>query len=170
MLACLASCGSGDDLAGVEEALAHLITARFAPSGLSVPRGATLTVDLEVLCDYNALLQGSLGIRGTLDPQHRLPDGLRATFVNPPEITGSPIDANGVVHVPCAGSTGDPNLRVAHLPVRVEAAAGMAPTSATLLGFVEIEPERAGGPSKDTTLANLAVTVTAGSGGNTPGS
>jgi hypothetical protein len=37
-------------------------------------------------------------------------------------------------------------------------------TSATLVAYVEVEPLTQGEPSKDSTLAELVVTVTAGEG------
>ena len=81
-----------------------------------------------------------------------------------PGCGGSPSGgAGGFAVFPCTDAHATPSLRIAHVEVRVRSLAN-APTSATLVALVEVEPLNVGGPSKDSTLANLGVTVTAGEG------
>jgi hypothetical protein len=155
----LAGCGGGATGAdSFVESLARLLTARFVPASLAMPRGSTRTVDLEVVCDWAGLNTafGRLGIRVRLDPDRTLPAGFSATL-------NRPLDTNGFAVFPCTGVHPDPNLRIAHVAVEVRSLAN-APTSATLGAFVEVEPLLSGDPSKDSTRADLAVTVTPGEG------
>jgi hypothetical protein len=143
------------------ESLVRLLSARFVPASVVVPRGASRTVDFEVTCDNAGLntVFGRLSIRVKLDPERRLPEGVTAVFVDP-----SPPDASGFRLYPCNGTHADPNLRIAHLPVRVQAAGNVAPATVTLVGYVEVEPLTTGTPSKDSTLADLPVMVVVGEG------
>ena len=57
----------------------------------------------------------------------------------------------------------NPNLRMVRVAVQVQAAPTAAPTtSLTLVGYVQVEPLETGGPSKDATFAQLAITVLPG--------
>ena len=162
----LSACGGSPAGAGpFVESLVRLLDARFVPTAIAVPRGATRTVDFEVVCDKAGLdtVFGRLGIRVRLDPNRSLPVGVTATIQG-----GSP-DAEGFVLVPCNGTHPDPNLRIAHVAVRVAAAPSTAPTSTTLVGYVEVEPLQSGEPSKDSTRADLAVTVIVGEGAGPTG-
>ncbi len=157
----LSACGGGPAGAGpFVESLVRLLDARFVPTAVAVPRGATRTVDFEVVCDKAGLdtVFGRLGIRVKLDPNRTLPEGITAT------IPGVSTDASGFALVPCNGAHPDPNLRIAHVAVRVAAASSIAPTTTTLVGYVEVEPVVSGEPSKDSTRADLAVSVIVGEG------
>jgi hypothetical protein len=160
--AALAGCGGGPGgSSDFLESLVRLLSARFVPASISMPRGSTRAVDLEVSCDRAGLDTpfGRLGIRVKLDPESRLPLGLSGTLVNV-----GPLDRDGFALIPCTSATTDPNLRVAHVAVQVQAAANAPVTPATLVAFVEVEPLTPGQPSKDSTRADLAITVTGGEG------
>ena len=156
----LPGCGGSPNGVGGDfiESLVRLLSARFDPSGVAVPRGFSRTVDFEVTCDKDALDTnfGRLGIRVKLDPEHRLPEGVTATMVPGP-------DADGFSQVPCNGAHSNPSLRLARLPVRVQAAGNVAPVTVTLVGYVEVEPLPPA-PPKDSTRADLAVTIVVGEG------
>lgn len=163
LAAALAGCG-GSGTQGANdfvESLVRLLSARFVPASLTVPRGSTRAVDLEVTCDRAGLDTpfGRLGIRVKLDPEGRLPAGVTGTMVNV-----GPLDSGGFALIPCTGAHPDPNLRIAHVAVQVQAAVNTPVTTATLVAFVEVEPLVRGEPSKDSTRAELAITVTAGEG------
>jgi len=155
--AALAGCGGGE----FAESFVRLISARFVPAGVTLPRGATRTVVFEVTCDSAALDTpfGRLGLRVKLDPQRRLPGGLSASLA-----TAGPTDSEGFTRIPCNGAHTDPDLRIAQVSVQLQAAADLAPMTATLTGYVEIEPLITGEPSKDSTQADLAITVSGGEG------
>lgn len=160
LLATSAGCGGGPTGSGdFLESLARLLSARFVPASVTVLRGTTRPVDLEVVCDRAALNTpfGRLGIRVRLDPDHRLPEGVAAT------VSGSP-DRSGFVLFQCTGAHADPSLAVAHVAVQVQAAPGARPTAVTLVGEVEVEPLTSAAASKDSTRAELAITVPAGEG------
>ncbi|HET9317989.1 MAG TPA: hypothetical protein VFQ51_20510, partial [Vicinamibacteria bacterium] len=93
LVVALPGCGGNPNRSAGEfvESLVRLLSARFVPSTVVVPRGATRTVDFEVTCDNAALNTtfGRLGIRVRLDPERRLPPGLAAT------IAGSAPDPRG---------------------------------------------------------------------------
>jgi hypothetical protein len=162
LVAPLAGCGGGE----FAESLARLLAARFVPAPASVPRGGMRTVDFEVTCDKAALDTpfGRLGLRIRLDPQHVLPVGFSAMLPN-----AGPADNEGFVLVPCTGAHADPQLRIAHVAVQVQVAANAAAGAATLTGYVEVEPLLQGQPSKDSTLADLAITVSASESPTSPG-
>ena len=109
-------------------------------------------------CDNDALntVFGRLGIRIKLDPNHRLPGAVSAT------LPGA-LDADGFYQTPCSTPTADPGLRIAHVPVVVNVAAGTAALSTTLEAYIEVEP-LVPQPSKDSTVAQAALTVGAGGG------
>lgn len=163
LVGALPGCGGNPNGGAGEfvESLVRLLSARFVPSSVVVPRAAARTVEFEVACDKAGLdtVFGRLGIRAKLDPERRLPEGVTATFVDAP----SP-DPSGFRLYPCTGLHPDPNLRIAHLSVRVQAAANVAPTTVTLLGYVEVEPLNPNELSKDATRADLAITVVVGEG------
>ena len=162
LAAALPGCGGGPQGASdFVESLVRLLSARFVPASITVPRGSTSAVDLEVTCDRAGLDTpfGRLGIRVKLDPDGRLPAGVTGTMVNV-----GPLDSGGFALIPCTGAHPDPNLRIAHVAVQVQAAANAPVTSATLVAYIEVEPLVRGEPSKDSTRAELAVTVTAGEG------
>ena len=158
----LPGCGGNPNglAADFVESLVRLLSARFVPSAVVVPRGATRTVDFEVTCDKAGLDTpfGRLGIRAKVDPDGRLPEGVTATLLN-----ANSLDASGFSHYRCDGTHPDPNLRIAHLSVRVQAAANVAPMAVTLVGYVEVEPLDPA-PSKDGTRADLPITVVVGEG------
>jgi hypothetical protein len=160
LLTAIAGCGGNTGASDFVESLVRLLNARFVPSSVNVPRGATRTVELEVTCDKAGLdtVFGRLGIRVKLDPLRTLPAGITATLVGAP----AP-DGEGFSLVPCNALHNDPNLRLAVLQVRIQAAVSTAPTTTSLLGLVEVEP-LAGAPSKDSTRAELAINVPAGEG------
>jgi len=161
LAAVLAGCGGGD----FAEQFVKLITARFVPASISPPRGSTANVDLEVSCDRAGLDTpfGRLGVQVKLDPEHRLPAGITAT----PQ--GASPDPNGFYTFPCNTPTGSPDLRVAHVAVRIVVGAEVAATTYILVGFVQIEPLDDTEPSKDSTTAELAIHISTAPTPSTPG-
>lgn len=161
LVAALPGCGGGTGTGAGDfvESLVRLLSAQFVPASVTVPRGTTRTVDFEVVCDWSGLNTafGRLGIMVKLDPDRSLPAGVTATVVD-----GVP-DSNGFTPFPCTGTHPNPNLRITHVAVQVRAAPLAAPTtSLTLVGFVQIEPLISGDPSKDSTRADLAITILPG--------
>ena len=151
LAATLPGCGGGD----FAELFVKLITARFVPPQVAASLGVH-RVELEVSCDRAGLNTpfGRLGIQIKLDPDRRLPASVTATPV------GAPVGADGFTLYPCTGATADPDLKIAHVIVDVNVAGEAAPASAiTLLALIQIEPLVTGEPSKDSTTAELALTV-----------
>jgi hypothetical protein len=159
-IAALTACGGGE----FTELLAHLLSARFTPSEVSVPRGGSAVVQLDVQCDYDALnaLTNRLRIELTLDPQHRLPAGVTVT-----PLGGEP-SGTGAQRYRCDDATNDPALRAAHIGVRIDVAPQAEVNAATLLALLEIEPIL-DQPPKDSTTAQLAVQISGTSSPTVPG-
>jgi hypothetical protein len=134
LLAALAGCGGN----GITELFVKLITARFVPATVTLSPGASTSVELEVTCDNDALNTpfGRLGLLYKLDPSVAVPAGVSATLPGLADIEGFRL-------VPCNAATGDPNLRLAHIPVVIAVAVGTPPQSAVLRVFVEVEEETA---------------------------
>jgi hypothetical protein len=157
----LTGCGGGGPNGANDfvESLVRLLSARFVPATMNVPRGGTRTVDLEIVCDRGGLqtVFGRLALQVKLDPERSLPPGLSATL-------SRPLDPAGFALFPCEGTHPDPELRIAHVEVRLQTQASAPVMSATLVALVQVEPLIAGEASKDSTRANLTVTVPAGEG------
>lgn len=157
----LAACGGG----GVAELLSKLITARFVPSQTTVAAGSTRTVELEVTCSFSGMDSpfGRLKLDVSLARGGNLPPGVTSSLVG-----GEPAHRQEPDYwrFPCIDPHPDPTLRFARIPVQITVAPGTAAQALSLLAYVEIEPERAGEPSKDATTATLGVTVTAAPAAN----
>jgi hypothetical protein len=163
--AALGACGGGGDGDGLAELLAPLIRARFVPPALALVRGATQRVELEVTCDRDGLdtVFGRLNIEVRLDPDHKLPASLSARLLD------SAPNPEGYAGYPCNAPLADPNLRLAHVPVEIVTSAEAAAGSFSLVALVRIEPLVRGEPSKDSTLAELALSLGSPGTPSTPG-
>lgn len=151
LCALLAACGSG----GLAELLVKLITARFEPSELTLGRGSTQRVALQVTCDLEGLNTpfGRLDVQVRFDPDRLLPPGLQALPV------GADPDPEGWRGYPCSDPHPDPSLRAATIAIDVSASAESTLTDETLLAVVRLEPLGAGEAPKDTTTAELVLRV-----------
>ena len=150
LLVALAGCGGND----FTELLARLITARFVPATVTLSPGASTGVDLEITCDDAALNTnfGRLGVRYRLDPAVVVPAGVGVIF---PAF----VDSDGFSFAACNAASPDPSLKVGHVAVIVRVAVGTPPQSGVVRVLLEVEPEIAGGQSKDSTSAGLTVRV-----------
>ncbi len=99
----------------------RLISARFVPEAVTVERGSTQRVELEVSCDRTGLNTdfGRLGIQVQLDPNRQLPAGVTTTLRG-----GVASSAPDFASFSCEGPTPDPELLVAHIAVDVTGDAG----------------------------------------------
>lgn len=147
----LAACGGGE----FAELFVRLITARFVPAEIVVARGSTQRVELEVTCDRDALDTpfGRLDVEVRFDPPP--PAGIVASF------PGATLTADGYAQADCNDPTADPALRIARIPVDIGVATTSEVVAWSAVARVRIEPLTSGDPSKDETLAELAVRVVA---------
>lgn len=148
----LAACGSG----GLAELLVKLITARFEPSEVTLVRGTTQRVQLQVTCDLEGLGTsfGRLDVQIRLDPDRTLPAGIQAV-----PLLGEEPDAEGWRGYRCIDPHPDPSLRAATIEVDLSSSADTSAADVTLLAVLRVEPETPADAPKDTTLAELAVRV-----------
>jgi hypothetical protein len=149
LCALMAACGSG----GLAELLVKLITARFERSEVTLARGTTQRVALQVTCDLEGLNTpfGRLDVQVRFDPSRLLPPGLQVVPV------GQDPDSEGWRTYPCEDPHPDPSLRAATIDIEVSAGAESTLTDETLLAVVRIEPLRPVDAPKDTTTAELVV-------------
>ena len=151
LCALVAACGNG----GLAELLVKLITASFDPSAVTLVRGTSQRVLLQVTCDDDGMFapSGRLKVQVRLDPDRTLPTGLQAAP------SGEERVVDGWSEYLCKGPHPDPRLRAVSIPVDLSASAETVPVDFTLLAVVRIEPERPVEAPKDTTLAELALRV-----------
>jgi hypothetical protein len=139
------------------ELLVRLIEARFTTDSLTVERGTTRRVTLEIRCS-DALESpfGRLGVEMRVEDPGQLA-GLQAVTIGTDPSTYSP----GFWLADCRDPTGAAGISQALVPVDVTADAAMAPGTYTLRIRVQVEPVSRGDFPKDQTFADLRVVVTA---------
>ena len=153
--ATLLGCGGGAGYSeGIAPFLVALIRAEFSATTLSLPAGASSTMRLTVRCDRDELNNpfGRLRVGVRLDPDRLLPPGIQATVAQAPEF-----EAEGFAYHRCITDTPDPEVKLLELDVTITAAAGAATGSWVLQALLQLEPERPGEPSRDSTLAELTL-------------
>jgi hypothetical protein len=158
--AALLGCGGGAGYSeGIAPFLVALIRAEFSATTLSLPAGASSTVRLTVRCDRDELNYpfGRLRVGVRLDPDGLLPAGIQATVAQAPHTV-----IDGIDYHRCIADTLDPAVKQRELDVTLTAATDVAPGSYVLQALLQLEPERAGEPSRDSTLAELNLSIPVG--------
>ena len=151
--ATLLGCGGGAGYSeGIAPFLVALIRAEFSPPAVTQPAGSSSTVRLTVRCDRDELNNpfGRLRVGVRLDPDRLLTPGIQATVAQAPEF-----EADGFAYHRCITDTPDPEVKLLELDVTITVAASVASGSWVLQALLQLEPERPGEPSRDSTLAEL---------------
>lgn len=158
--ATLIGCGGGAGYSeGIAPFLVALIRAEFSATTLSLPAGASSTVRLTVRCDRDELNYpfGRLRVGVRLDPDGLLPTGIQATVAQTPDAV-----IDGIDYHRCIDDTLDPEVKLLVLDVILTVTADTAAGSHVLQALLQLEPERAGEPSRDSTLAELNLSIPIG--------